>query len=143
MSTLETKSTNSKRLHTTDCTLIPGRQTDHYVSYQGVYYSKPALDEFKLKPTINTVFLYLLQSMEYKRYQDFSLFEITNLHQNIAIIISIKCANDLKCPFSADSQDCKHPFNLLSSACSYDVNRWHDKCLHIISVNPLLAAFIQ
>ena len=81
--------------------------------------------------------------MEYKRYQDFLLFEITNLHQNIAIIISIKCVYDLKCPVSADSQDCKHPFNLLLSACSYDVNRWHDKCLHIIPVNPLLEAFIQ
>ena len=75
--------------------------------------------------------------------QDYLLFELTNLHQNIAIINSSKCVSDLKCPFNTDSLDRKHSFNLLSSARSYNVNRSHEKSLHIIPVNTLLAAFIQ
>ena len=69
------------------------------------------------------------------------MFEITNMHQSIAINISTKCVNEFKCQFNTDSLDRKHLFNLLSSARSYDVNRWHDKYLHIILVNTLLAAF--
>ena len=80
--------------------------------------------------------------MEYKQYEDYLLLEI-NLHQNIAIIISAKCVKDLKCPFnkaaciaSTCSIDCQ-------VARSNDVNRCHDKYLHIILVHTLLAAFIQ
>ena len=42
------------------------------------------------------------------------LFEIRNLYQSIAIIISTLCDTDLKCPFNRDNLDHKDPFNLLS-----------------------------
>ena len=51
--------------------------------------------------------------------------------------LTAKCVTDLKCRFNTDSLDRKDPFNALSSACSFDVNRWHDKSLHIIPVDTL------
>ena len=47
----------------------------------------------------------------------------------------------LLCPFNTDCLDRKDQFNLLSSARSYmhHINRWHDKSLHFIPVNILLA----
>ena len=104
------------------------------------------LNQYEMNSCRNQQTLFCLiffQRMEYKRYQDYLLFEITHLHQNIAVIISTKCVNDPKCPFNTDSLDSKYPFNLLSSVRSYDVNRWHDKFLHFIHVKTLLAVFIQ
>ena len=46
--------------------------------------------------------------------QVYLLFEATNLHQTIAIIISTKRVNDLKCPFKIDSLDRKDPIDSLS-----------------------------
>ena len=115
--------------------------------FKSYYYSKPVLDEFMQKPTITTVLFYIRIYFKacYIHDKDNLLFEITNFHQNIAIIISTKCVTDPKCTFNTDSLGRKHPFdfNLLSSACSYDANIWHDMSLHIIPVNTLLAALIQ
>ena len=42
-------------MYTTDCTLIPGRQTAQYISYQGVLLQQTRT----LKPNINTVLFYI------------------------------------------------------------------------------------
>ena len=65
------------------------------------------------------------------------------MYQNIAVITSTKCVNDPKCSFKTESLDHKDSLILLSSAHSYDVNRWHDKSLHIIPINISSATFIQ
>ena len=97
-----------------------------------------------LKLTINTVLIYMYFkacNINHIKTINFVVWN-TNLYQNIPIIIYTKCVNDCKCPFNTESLDCKYLFNLLSSARSYDVNRWHDKSLHINPVNILSATFI-
>ena len=110
-----------------------------------VYYlSKPVLHKFMLKLTITTGLIYMyFKALNINPIKTFFVVWNTNLYQNIAIIISTKCINDRKCPFNTENLDHKYPFNLPSSARSYEVNRWHDKSLHIIPVKILSATFIQ
>ena len=65
------------------------------------YYSKPVLDEFMLKPTIYSVFLYLFQCY----LNDIKIDTICCL--NIAIIFLTKYVNDRKFLFNTDSLDRK------------------------------------